>query len=163
MATKRKVTWIERDSRGTHYVRVPFVLFFSLLFALTMMTIILWSIWRENATHLRVKNPGDLDALLPSIVGLTESSLDPGNRIEVLENGDQFFPSLLHDIAAARETVHLESYIWWRGQICDELAMLLAQKAKQGVEVRVLIDASGGHKMTREVADAMTHAGVHLV
>jgi len=163
VATKRKVTWIERDSRGTHYVRAPFVLFFSLLFALTMMTIILWSIWRDNATHLRVKNPGDLDALLPSIVGLTESSLDPGNRIEVLENGDQFFPSLLHDIAAARETVHLESYIWWRGQICDELAMLLAQKAKQGVEVRVLIDASGGHKMTREVADAMTHAGVHLV
>jgi len=164
VATKhKKLSWIERDSRGTHHVRVPFVFFFALMFAITMMTILLWSIWRENDARLRVRNPGDLNALLPSIVGLTQSSLDPGNRVQLLENGDGFFPPLMRDIAAARETVHIESYIWWEGKVCDDLAALLAAKAKQGVEVRLLIDGSGGHKMRRKLADEMTHAGVHLV
>ena len=164
MATKhKKLSWIERDSRGTHHVRVPFVFFFALLFAITMMTIVLWSIWRENDARLRVRNPGDLNALLPSIVGLTQSSLDLGNRAQLLENGDGFFPPLMRDIAAARETVHIESYIWWKGKICDDLAALLAQKAKQGVEVRLLVDGSGGFEMRRELADEMTRAGVHLV
>jgi len=164
VATKHKrLSWIERDSRGTHHVRVPFVFFFALLFAITMMTIVLWSIWRQNDAHLRVKNPGDLNALLPSIVGLTQSSLDAGNRVQLLENGDGFFPPLMRDLAAARETIHIESYIWWDGRVCDDLAALLAQKAKQGVEVRLLVDGSGGFKMKRELANEMTHAGVHLV
>jgi cardiolipin synthase A/B len=163
VATKRKVKWIESNGRGTHFVRVPFVLFFALLFSVALMTTVLWSIWRESATHLRVKNPGDLQALLPSIVGLTESSLDPGNKVQLLENGDGFFPLLLRDIAAARQTVHIESYIWEEGRICDDLANLLAAKAKQGVEVRLLVDASGGHKMKKELAELMTRAGVRLV
>jgi len=155
VAKKRKLT--------THYIRVPTVVFFALLFAITMMTIILWSVWRENDAQLRVKNPGDLNALLPSIVGLTQSSLDPGNRIEILENGDGFFPLVMRDIANARETIHIESYIWWEGPICDELAALLAKKAKEGVEVRLLVDASGGHKMKKELHEMMTKAGVHLI
>lgn len=155
MGTKRKLT--------THYIRIPVVVFVSLLFAITMMGIVLWSVWRENDAHLSVKNPGDLNALLPSIVGLTQSSLDAGNNIQVLENGDGFFPLLMRDITNARETIHIESYIWWEGAICDQLAALLAQKAKQGVEVRLLVDASGGHKMKKELAEMMTKAGVRLV
>ena len=50
-----------------------------------------------------------------AIVGLTQSSLDQGNLVQVLQNGDQFFPPLLADIAAARESIHIESYIWWKG------------------------------------------------
>jgi cardiolipin synthase len=163
VATKhKKLSWIERDSRGTHHVRVPFVFFFALLFAITMMTIVLWSIWRENDARLRVRNPGDLNALLPSIVGLTQSSLDLGNRVQLLENGDGFFPLLLRDIAAARESIHIESYIWWKGAICDQVAKALADKARQGVEVRLLVDASGGHKMDDNLRDLMLAAGCQV-
>lgn len=147
----------------TNYVRVPVVGFAALIMAVAGLTILLWSAQRGTNPRLNVKNPGDFDALLPSIIGLTQSSLDAGNQVQVLQNGDQFFPSLLADIAAARESVHIESYIWWKGAICDQVAAALAAKAKQGVEVRLLVDASGGHKMDDRLDELMTGAGVKLV
>jgi cardiolipin synthase len=148
--------------RGTHVVRIPTVAVISMLLIIIGLTIMLWSAERGRKTHLQVKNAGELGALIPSIVGLTQGALDEGNRIEVLQNGDGFFPPLLRDIAAARESVHVESYIWWKGAVCDQLANLLAQKARQGVEVRLLVDASGGHKMDDKLEKLMTDAGVRL-
>jgi cardiolipin synthase len=159
---KLKRKWIEKNSRGTHFVRVPMVTFVALMLMVVGLTITLWSAERGRATHLSVKNPGDLPALLPSIVGLTQASLERGNRIEVLENGDQFFPRLLADIANAKETIHIETYIWWKGAICDKVAAALAAKARQGVEVRLLFDASGGHKMERKLREEMLSAGCQV-
>ncbi|HEV8432407.1 MAG TPA: cardiolipin synthase [Thermoanaerobaculia bacterium] len=146
----------------THHMRIPVVVFVAMIFVIAAMTTLLWSMWREPQTHLAVKNPGDLNALLPSIVGVTQASLDGGNRAEVLENGDQFFPRLIADINQAKESVHLESYIWWRGNVCDQLALALANAAHRGVEVRVLVDASGGHKMTKQNEALMGREGVKL-
>ena len=147
---------------GTHYVRTPLVFFISLLVMVAGLTLLLWSAKRGRATHLRVKQPGDFAALLPSIVGLTQASLDPGNDVKLLENGDQIFPPLLADVAAARESVHIESFIWWKGPICDKLANALAAKARQGVEVRLLVDASGGRKMDRKLEKLMLDAGAQV-
>ncbi|MEA2329289.1 MAG: cardiolipin synthase [Thermoanaerobaculia bacterium] len=146
----------------THSVRVPTVAFVSLILIVIGLTIMLWSAERGRDTELNVKNAGDLNGLMPSIVGLTQASLDSGNEVRLLENGDQFFPLLLDDIAKARESVHVESYIWWKGAICDQIANALATKAKQGVEVRLMVDASGGHKMDRDLEKLMKSAGVRL-
>lgn len=146
----------------THHMRIPIVVFVAMIFVIAAMTTLLWSLWREPQTHFIVKNPGDLNALLPSIVGVTQASLDGGNRAQVLENGDQFFPLLLADINQAKESVHLETYIWWRGNVCDQLARALANAAHRGVEVRVLVDASGGHKMTKQNEALMGREGVKL-
>jgi len=158
---KRK--WIEKTRRGSHVVRVPLIVFIALLVTVIGLTIMLWSVERGTDPRLNVKNDGDFSALLPSIVGLTQSSLDPGNHVQLLENGDQFFPLLLRDIAAAKESVHIESYIWWKGAICGQIANALASKARQGVEVRLLVDASGGHKMDRNLEKLMVDSGVRLV
>jgi cardiolipin synthase len=159
--TKRKR--IEKTKRGSHVVRVPLIVFVALLITVIGLTIMLWSVERGTDPRLNVKNAGDFSALLPSIVGLTQSSLDPGNHVQLLENGDQYFPLLLRDIAAAKESVHVESYIWWKGAICGQIANALASKAKQGVEVRLLIDASGGHKMDRDLEKLMIDSGVRFV
>lgn len=152
----------KHKATGTHWVSVPLVAFIALFVMVAGLTIMLWSAERGRSTTLNIKNAGEFGALFPSIVGLTQSSLDQGNRIQLLENGDQWFPSLLNDIDHARETVHIESYIWWKGDICDQVAHALAAKARQGVEVRLLVDASGGHKMDRELEKLMTGAGVKL-
>ena len=158
---KRK--WMEKTKNGSHLIRVPLVLFVALIVTVTGLTIMLWSAERGESPRLNVKNDGDFAALLPSIVGLTQSSLDAGNQVQLLENGDQFFPLLLQDIANAKESVHVESYIWWKGAICDQLASALAAKARQGVEVRLLIDASGGHKMDKALSKLMVDSGVRFV
>jgi len=146
----------------THYVRIPVVGFAAMILAIVALTILLWSAERGTDAHLNVKNAGDFNALLPSIVGLTQSSLDRGNAVQVLQNGDQFFPLLLADIAGAQHSVHVESYIWWKGEVCAQLARALAAKARRGVEVRLMVDASGGHKMDDELEKLMTEAGVKL-
>src|SRR4051794_27263358 len=157
----RKVKRVEKI-RHTHFLRVPIVWFAADLVIIVGLTLALWSAERGRAVHLTVKNPGDFAALLPSIVGLTQSSLERGNQVQLLENGDGFFPLLLRDIAAARESIHIESYIWWKGAICDQVAAALAAKAKQGVEVRLLVDASGGHKMDAKLRDLMRAAGCQV-
>ena len=147
---------------GTHYVRTPLVVFVSLLFMVAGLTILLWSAKRGRDVQLHVKQRSDFAALIPSIVGLTQASLDTGNDIKVFQNGDQIFPPMLADITAARESVHIESFVWWKGPICDQVANALATKAKQGVEVRLLVDASGGRKMDRKLARLMLDAGVQV-
>src|ERR1700681_3588709 len=127
-----KSKWIEKSKDGTHFVRVPMVTFVAALTAVILLTIMLWSAERGRNTQLQVKQPGDFVTLLPSIVGLTQSSLEQGNQIQLLENGDQFFPALLNAIAQARESIHIESYIWWKGDICDQVAKALAAKAHHG-------------------------------
>lgn len=148
--------------RGTHVVHLPTIALVAMIVTIIGLTILLWSVERGRDTKLNVKQPGELRALIPSIVGLTQSSLDQGNQVVLLQNGDEFFPPLLRDIAAARQSVHIESYIWWEGDICNELAKLLALKAREGVEVRLLLDASGGHKLDGTLETIMRDAGVQV-
>jgi len=148
--------------RGTTYARMPLVAFAGLVLALILMVILFWSVKRKPDVQLQVKDAGELTALLPAIVSLTNSSLDRGNHVVVLRNGDGIFPPLLRDIANARVSVHLESFIWYDGKLARQVAALLEKKAREGVEVRVLVDASGGRKLKGEVLDALKRAGVRV-
>jgi cardiolipin synthase len=145
-----------------HVIRLPTIAVVAMIVAIAGLTILLWSAERGRQTHLAVKQPGELGALIPSIVGLTQSSLDQGNQVTLLQNGDEFFPPMLRDIAGAKQSVHVESYIWWDGDICNELAKLLALKAREGVEVRLLLDASGGRKLDDTLETIMRDAGVQV-
>ena len=152
----------KQKSTGTHFVTVPLVAAVSLIVMVVGLMILLWSAERGRDTKLQVKQQCDFAALLPSLIGLTQGSLDPGNEVKLLQNGDEFFPALLRDIASARASVHIESYIWWKGEICEQIANALAKKAREGVEVRLLVDASGGHKMDGKLKKLMKDAGVQV-
>lgn len=146
----------------TTYIRVPIALFIGMVAVVLVLGLLLWTTkWRRDPQSLRVKNPGQLQALLPSIAGLTHGNIDDGNRVEVLQNGDGFFTPLFRDIAAARRSVHVEMYIWWDGKLARDLAALLATKARQGVEVRLLVDGSGGRQVSK-VEDLLKEAGVSV-
>lgn len=127
-----------------------------------VLLVLLWSIQRERESHVRVPDLAGFKEALPSIANLTGSPILPGNRVEVLQNGDEFFPALFADIARARESIHLETYVWWQGEICEQLARALADKARQGVEVRVLLDAVGSQKGDDELFEMMRAAGAKV-
>lgn len=126
---------------------------------LLILLLVLWSTRRERESHVRVPDLQDFEQALPSIAGLTGSPIQAGNQVEILQDGDEFFPALLRDIAAARETVHLETYVWWEGDICRQIAEALAAKARQGVEVRLLVDAVGAKKADEELFETIEAAG----
>ena len=150
------------SSRGTTYVRMPIVVFIGGLLAMVILIVLIWSMTREPSTRLRVHDLGELATLMPSLVGLTQSSLEQGNDIRILQNGDGLFPPLFREIAAAKESIHLESYIWYDGQLTRQLATLLARKAREGVEVRVLVDASGGKQLKGDTEKLLVDAGAKV-
>lgn len=85
----------------------------------------------------------------------------PGNRAVLLENGDGFFPDMLAAIAAARHSINLESYLFADGEIPSAFARALAERARAGVEVRVLVDAVGA-RLGATLTEKMRAAGVNV-
>ena len=76
-----------------------------------------------------------------------------GNRIDVLRNGVQIFPGLLQGIAGASRSIDMLWFQWGCGDVSDALADALADRARAGVRVRILLDAFG----SRGVATAQLH------
>lgn len=129
------------------------------LFIVALLLVLLWSTQRERESHVRVPDFRTFEQALPSIANLTGSPILGGNSVQVLQNGDQFFPVLFSDIAKAKESIHLETYVWWKGEICDRVAKALADKARQGVEVRLTLDATGSTKGDDELFEEIVNAG----
>jgi cardiolipin synthase len=83
-----------------------------------------------------------------------------GNRAELLANGDQIFPAMIKEIAGAKRSVNLESYIFSDDRAGSMITNALVDAARRGIEVRVLVDGTGGHPGA--LADQMKKAGVDI-
>jgi len=93
---------------------------------------------------------------------LTGAPLRQGNRITVLRNGSRIFPAMLEAIRAAEQTVNFATYVYWTGGIAPQFAAALADRARAGVEVNVLLDAVGAAKMDRALVHALQDAGASV-
>jgi cardiolipin synthase len=91
---------------------------------------------------------------------LTAAPISDGNDVELLINGDRIFPAFLETIEQAERTVNLLTYVYWRGAIARDVAGLLCRRAREGVEVNVLLDWVGTAKMDSGLIDQMREAGV---
>jgi cardiolipin synthase len=85
-----------------------------------------------------------------------------GNRIDVLRNGDTIFPAMLDAIDQAQHTIDFLTFVYWRGEIGTEFAQKLAGRARDGVRVRVLLDAWGARPMEHALLDLMARSGVQV-
>ena len=85
-----------------------------------------------------------------------------GNRFEALLNGDRIFPAMLASIRDARKSITFESYIYWSDAIGKEFADALAERARAGVKVHVLLDWVGSNKMDPTHLAVMEAAGVEV-
>jgi len=85
-----------------------------------------------------------------------------GNRYRVLVNDDRIFPAMLAAIRGARETIDFETYIYWSGTIGKEFADALAERARAGVRVHVLLDWVGSQKMDDALVSEMKSAGIEM-
>ncbi len=83
------------------------------------------------------------DGLARATAGVLPRPLLPGNRVEPLVNGDAAYPAMLDAIANARETISLSTYIFDRDEAGLAFVRALGEAVRRGVEVRVLIDATG--------------------
>lgn len=85
-----------------------------------------------------------------------------GNRVQELLNGDQIFPAMLEAIHGAKHSITFETFIYWKGEIGDRFAESLAERARSGVKVHVLLDWVGSIKMEDRYLQQMKDAGVEI-
>ncbi|WP_144110341.1 cardiolipin synthase [Paraburkholderia sp. BCC1886] len=86
-----------------------------------------------------------------------------GNRFEMLLNGDRIFPSMLEGIRSARKTITFETFIYWSGEIGEQIASALADKAREGIAVHVLLDWVGSSKMDKHYLNMLRDAGAEVI
>jgi cardiolipin synthase len=94
--------------------------------------------------------------ILESVLG---RPITEGNRIDILRNGHEIFPAMLHEISSAKRTIEFLTFIYWTGDIGQLFAEALAERARAGVRVRVILDAMGAWSLDTKVTDVMTDAG----
>ena len=106
-------------------------------------------------------DPGSED-FLRLAAGFLNVPLLRGGAAELLRNGDRFFPAILDAIRGARDTINFEVYIFESDETGREFMDALMERARAGVEVRVLLDAFGSLKLKRAHRRELREAGVRL-
>lgn len=86
----------------------------------------------------------------------------PGHRIELLENGEAYFPRVNQAIESARRRIIIETFILFEDEIGLAFAQTLAAAARRGVEVDLTVDGYGSSGLTLEFIASLTTAGVSL-
>ncbi len=94
--------------------------------------------------------------------GVTGSSVTHDNAVEVFRNGDEIFPAMLETIESAERTIDLVTYVYWTGDIARRMAHALADRARDGVRVRVVLDAVGCMAMDSALVEEMSDAGCQV-
>ena len=102
----------------------------------------------------------------PAFVATLEAQLGTpavgGNRVELLLNGDQIFPALLAAVRSAHSSIEYAQYFWADGTVAHELADALAERARAGVRVDVLLDGVGTLHMPHAQVETLRRSGCHV-
>lgn len=85
-----------------------------------------------------------------------------GNALQLLENGEEFFPAVFDAIRNAEHRVVLETFILFEDSVGNELQQVLIAAAMRGVQIDVTVDGYGSADLTPEYIDAMTSVGVRF-
>lgn len=93
---------------------------------------------RDQATP-----PPELQSLGQLGLAVSHWPLVGGNAVDVLHNGDNAFPAMLESIHAAQHHVYFSAYIFDSGAVGQQFVTALADAARRGVDVRVLVDGVG--------------------
>lgn len=154
MLSRKKGTKVAADGEA----RVPRWLLIVLLAAVALGGLFIWSRMRKAPIELQVDRRGGLRQMIPSVVGLTHGTLTAGNQVTVLQN-QKYLDAMLEEMAKARESIHFETFVWWEGAMPTRIGEALAAAARRGVQVRVLLDASGAKKINDDLLARMRAAG----
>jgi cardiolipin synthase len=97
-----------------------------------------------------------------SLAGVVGNPFVPGNRITRLLNGDEIFPPMLKAIRSATNSIMFENYLWVSGPLSDQFITALAERARAGVDVRLIVDSFGSELRDADVA-SLRSAGARFV
>lgn len=102
------------------------------------------------------------DAFERTMSHLLGPPLIGGNKVTILQNGEQIFPHMLAAIEQAKHSITFENFVWIRGNIVSRFSKAFADAAKRGVKVHFLQDAMGSNCLDSSCMQEMRDAGVEV-
>jgi cardiolipin synthase len=154
-----------RAHRRSRVYRIPFEFYLIALGAAFALSVAISLLNRPREVSydvphaFRVRDP----TFLASAQAFDRPSMAEGNRVTILQNGVEIFPAMLAAIASARNSVHLEAYIFWSDEVGARFRDALAERAEHGVEVRLLLDGVGSPKrLSRADVEILRRAGCRV-
>jgi cardiolipin synthase A/B len=112
--------------------------------------------------HVTIPLRPDSDDFLHVIQSTCQAAVHHGNRVSVFTNGAAFYPAMRDAIRAAQVSVNLEAYIFSSGDVATMLIDALIARARDGVEVRLVLDAIGSSGLSGDDRDRLREAGCRV-
>lgn len=166
--------WLSTRIRRTIWLWQPWALLAAWALAVDRFGTAAWAVsvavvayvlrWPERTPTLGLEHTSPIGSqtFLDTAAGLTGVNFEPGNQLDVLDNGDAFYPAMLEAIAQAQASVTMEQYICWAGETTDAFAKALAERARAGVSVKLLFDAVGSTSLGDRALAVLKDAGCEV-
>lgn len=104
----------------------------------------------------------DDEEFVRTVSTLFGPALPSGNKVECLVNGCRFFPAMLQDIKSAQNSITLETFIFWSGDIGHQFTEALIERAHAGVRVHVLVDWLGSWHMDSALVEKLKNSEIQF-
>ena len=88
--------------------------------------------------------------------------LTTDNTVEIFTDGVEKFSNLVEELKKAENYIHIQYYIIKNDEVFQAIIPILKEKARQGVEVRILYDGMGGRFMPKRVWKDLSEAGIKV-
>jgi cardiolipin synthase A/B len=112
--------------------------------------------------HVTMPLRPDSDDFLHVLQSTCLAAVEHGNRVTVFTNGAAFYPAMRDAIRAAQMSINMEAYIVSSGDVADMLIEAMIERARAGVEVRLVLDAIGSSGLSRADRERLREAGCRV-
>ncbi len=99
---------------------------------------------------------------LYTIQSTCQAALYHGNRVTIYTNGAQFYPAMLEAIRGAARSINMECYIFQDGEIARRFIDALSERARNGVNVTIVVDAIGSFNLWGRPVRRLRAAGCRI-
>jgi cardiolipin synthase len=118
----------------------------------------------EIVERMSKENPEDVDLKLMELVSHNVGThLTGRNEVKILQDANNFYPALLEDLRQAKHHIHLQYYIWTNDDFTQELKEVLIERARAGVIVRALYDASSKSMLSDDYIADLQDNGIAFI
>jgi cardiolipin synthase len=112
--------------------------------------------------HLARRTSVHADDFLYTIQSTCQAALHHGNRVTVFTDGPAFYPAMLEAIRGAKRSINMECYIFQGGRMADQFIDALAERARNGVNVTIVVDAIGSFSLWGRPVARLRAAGCRI-
>jgi cardiolipin synthase len=118
--------------------------------------------WKQPDYQLGTDAEVGTEAFVEAAAALLNNPVYRGGEVTLLQNGDVFYPAMLEAIRSATDNITFEVYIFEPDEIGRRFMDALIDRARGGVEVRLLVDWFGSLKFRQRHRDELARAGVQV-